>query len=114
MREENLRGADPVFGKPALVYLREPHLPDGRGRLQLVDLARPLAPTEALHAFRDRARADEHHFLARAAQRGDLGGPSADGVMIEPAAVVGDEARAHFHYQALRIGDDRTHRALSP
>ncbi|CAM2152434.1 hypothetical protein PT2222_280081 [Paraburkholderia tropica] len=114
VREQDLRRADVVFGETAFVDLREPHLPDRRRCLQFVDLTRSLAPAEALHALGNRARTDEHDFLALRAQGRDLRGPTADGRMIEPTAVVGDEARTDFHYQTPGIGDDGTHAARSP
>ena len=114
MREQDLRSANVVLGKAALVDLRETHLPDCRGSLKLVDLTWPLRPAEPLHAFGDRARTHEHDLLALRTQRRNLRGPAADCRMIEPTAVVGDEARTDFHYQTPRIGDDGTHAARSP
>jgi hypothetical protein len=89
-----------MLGEAAFVDLRETHLTDSRGRLQFVDFAWPPSPTKPLHAFGNRARTDQHHFLALRAQRCDLRGPTADRSMIEAAPVIGDEARADFHYQS--------------
>ena len=104
----------PCAREAAFVHLRQAHLADGRGGLQFVDFARTLRPAEPLNALGDRARTDQHDFLALLAQRCNLRGPAGDGRVVEPATVVGDEARSYFHYQSLRSGDDRTHRAHSP
>src|ERR1700754_1477603 len=109
MREQNLRGADRMLSEAAFIYLRKPHLPDRSSRLQFVDHARPFGPAEALHAFGNCPGTDEHDLLALFAQRGDLRSPTADRRMVETAPVVGDEARADFHYQSPGICDDGTH-----
>ena len=55
VREQNLRGVQPEMRESGFVGLHQAHLSDrGRG-LQCVDGVRPPRPTEALHAFGNRA-----------------------------------------------------------
>ena len=94
--QQHLRGAEAVRAETAFVDLRQAHLADRGAGLQFVDVGGARFEPQAQHAFGDGAGADQHHFLAQRAQGGDLGGPAGDGGVVEPAAVVGDQGRAHF------------------
>jgi hypothetical protein len=89
-----LRGVQAVLGEGAFVDLRQAHLADGGGGLQLVHLVRALGPAQALHAAAMAPEDTSTTSLPAFAQCGDLARPVADGVEIEPGAVVGDEGGA--------------------
>ena len=100
VRQQDLRGVQAELRERRLVGLHEAHLPDrGRG-LQLVDRARPRASSRGA-CMPSAIAPDETSTtsLARALQRGDLRRPARDGGVVEPAAVVGDEARADLDDQ---------------
>ena len=60
--QQHLGAADAVLAQRRFVDLRQAHLADRRGGLQLVDAVRPRRPAEPLHAFGDRAARDHHHL----------------------------------------------------
>ena len=76
VREQDLRGVQAELRERRLVRLDETHLADRGRRLQLVHRRRARGPAEPLDALGDRARRDEHDFLARVLQLGDLRRPA--------------------------------------
>ena len=55
---------------------------------------RPHGPAEALHALGDRTARHHHDFAALPGEHRHLPAPVADGVGVDAAAFVGDQARA--------------------
>ncbi len=51
MCEQDLRCMQPMRTETRLVGLHQPHLADGRGGLQFVQLTRPSLPAQPLHPF---------------------------------------------------------------
>ena len=109
MREQDLRRMQSILGKRGFVGLHKSHLSDRSRRLQLVHRGRPSAPSKALHAFRDCAGRDQHDLAARALQVRDFLCPTRDCRMIETAAFVRDETRAHFDDDTFGGGDRVAH-----
>ena len=72
MREQDLRGGEPVFAKGRFVDLHQAHLPHGGGGLQLIDFMRTRFPAEPLHTFGDRATRDQQHVDVTFSQRRKL------------------------------------------
>ena len=99
VREQDLRGGEAVFAKAGLVALREPHLADGGGGLQLVDRARPLAPAQALQALGDGAAGHHQAALAELAQLGDLRAPARDRLRVQAAPAAGHQRGADLDHQ---------------
>src|SRR6185503_4471981 len=101
--QQHLRGLQAVAAEGGLVGLREPHLADGGGGLQLVHGVRAFLPAEALHALGDRAARDQDDLLAHLAERGDLLGEARDGGGIHAAPFIGDERRPHLDDERGRL-----------
>ena len=64
--EQHLGAVQAVAAEAALVALREAHLADRGGGLQLVHGVRAPRPAKALHALGDRPARDQDRFLPRA------------------------------------------------
>src|SRR2546430_8813887 len=94
MGEKHLRRMQAVLPEARLVYLHKSHLPDCGGGLQFVHGVRAPCPTQALHAFGDRAARDQDELVAALAKVCDLPCPARDGGRVEPCAPVGDERAA--------------------
>src|SRR4029077_7284248 len=56
-------------------------------------------PAQALHAFGDGARRYEDDLLACGPELGYLRGPARNGVMIQAAALVGDQGRPDLDHE---------------
>ena len=74
-----------------------------RNREFLVQGVRPPLPAEALHARGDGSAGNQHHFAAHPSQLGDLPGPARERIVVEPPALVGDQARANLDDDAFRL-----------
>jgi len=110
VREQDLRAGQAVLAHLGLVHLRQAHLADRRGRLQLVDFARALGPPQAFRSFGNGA-ARHHDDLAPRTrlpvdQGRQLTAPLADGRGIEPTTFVGHEAGADLDDDAVCLAQD--------
>ena len=101
--EQQLRCEQIVRAEARFIGLDQPHLADGGGSLQLVQGVRPPLPAEALHARGDGSAGNQHHFAAHPSQLGDLPGPARERIVVEPPALVGDQARANLDDDAFRL-----------
>ena len=109
--QQHLGAAHLVVAQLGFVHLHQAHLPNGGGRLQLVQLFGAGFPAQAFHAL-GHGPAGDHDQLARRPlvathQRGQLAGPFPDGRLIQTAPLVGDEAGAHFDDNAPRFLNNR-------
>lgn len=89
--QQDLRGAQAVFGERRFVGLAQAHLAHGGRGLQFVHYRRPLAPAQAGHAFGNGAAGYQHDLFALLVQRGDLGRPVRHGSAIQASAFIGDQ-----------------------
>ena len=103
VRQQHLRAGQAVFAQLGLVDLRQTHLADGGRGLQQVDVARPTRPAQPLHALGNGATGHHDHFAPIAHQRRQLAAPLADGALVQPAALVRDQAGAHLYHHALAL-----------
>ena len=107
MCQQHLCTACAVFAQLGLVHLRQAHLPNSGGGLQLMHLAGAHSPAQALHAFGDGATGDHDDLApppALAAHQGrQLATPLANSDLVQPTAFVGDQAGPHLDHDAARI-----------
>ena len=103
MCEQHLGRLQLVLAQAAFIHLHQPHLANGGGSLQLVNLFGAGMPAQALHALGNRAAADHDDFTALLAQGGQLSAPLANGGGIQSAAFVSNQAGAHFHDDAAGL-----------
>ena len=111
--QQHLRGTQLVGAETGFIDLRQAHLADGGASLQFVDIGGTALEAEAQHALGDGARADQHNFLAKRAQAGDLGRPARNGGVVQPAAVVGNQRRADLDDDAGGFLNDGFHNAAA-
>gem|GEM_PF-4860709 len=97
--EEDLGRVPPVGAESVLVGVDECGLADGGGRLQQGRLFGALCPAQALHAGGDRPRGDEADAPPFLEEAGDLLCPAADRLVIQAAAVGGDERAADLDHE---------------
>src|SRR5215210_6840765 len=86
--------------KMRFVSLHEPHLPNGGRGLQFVQGPWTLAPTQPAHTFGDRARGDQHDFLAGLAKSRDLFRPAPNRRKIQTAPLVANQRAANLDHPA--------------
>ena len=110
MRQQHLRRGHAVLAQLGLVHLRQAHLADGGGGLQLVQFVRTAGPAQALHALGDGAAGHHDHLAALGGERGQLPAPFADGALVQPAALVGDQAGTHLDDDAPGLARRGAHR----
>ncbi|MCY1177117.1 hypothetical protein D9M73_174140 [compost metagenome] len=109
MGQQHLGGLQAVGREAGLPRLHQPHLPDRRGSLQLVHVARPGNPAQAAHARRHRAGGYQHQLDAGAVQGDHLLDPHRHGIAIQTAAIRGEQRTADLHHPAPRAGYLLTH-----
>ena len=97
-REQDLRGAHLTLRQPLLVGPEETALPDGRGRLQLVDRRWAAPELEHPHAPGDRAGGDQHHVLTAGMELGHLRADTIEDVGPERSVLPGDDRGAEFRH----------------
>ena len=108
VRQQHLRRVQPELHERRFVRLDEAHLPDGRGGLQFVDRLRPRGPAQA--RLMPSAMAPDDTSTTSRPSRFSCAISSAQRAtarVVEPAPVVGDEARADLDDEPLGAGDDR-------
>ena len=107
MREQHLRAAQTLLAQLGLVHLRQAHLADGGGGLQLSHLARALGPAQALHALGDGAAGDHDDFALDAVftihQCRQLAAPLFNGGLIQTTTFIRNQAGADFDDDATGI-----------
>ncbi|MOA12736.1 hypothetical protein D3C78_1327540 [compost metagenome] len=109
MGQQHLGGLQAVGREAGLPRLHQPHLPDRRGSLQLVHVARPGNPAQAAHARRHRAGGYQHQLDAGAVQGDHLLDPYRHRIAIQPPAVGREQGAADLHHPAPRAGHFLTH-----
>ena len=113
MRQQNLRGFQVVLEKGGLIGLRQPHLANRRGRLQIVHGFRTRRPAQALHASGNGARRHQQDLLASRIERRDLAGAIGNKAIGQPGAVVGHQGTAHLDHDTPGLGNPGSHSSPS-
>ena len=107
MRQQHLGGAKPVLAQLGLIHLGQAHLSHRCGGLQFVQGVGALLPSQALHAFSNRAAGDHDEFATLTHQRAQLTAPFAYGLLVQTTAFVGHQTRADLDHNASCILQDR-------
>ena len=104
--EQHLRGAKTLCAQCGLPRELQPDLARRRRRLELRQRARPPCEAQQRRAERDRPGRDDARALARAHDRGEVGGARGEQPAADAAAPVRDQRRAEL--------DDDRHRCWLP
>ena len=97
MRQKDLCGTQAVLAKNGFIDLNEAHLPDGSGRLKVMDFMRTSRPAESFHPFGNGTGRDHQDFKSPFPKLGNLRAPTLDGSDIEASAFIRDQRGTHFH-----------------
>ena len=108
MGQQHLGRMQPMFLKTGLIGLHQPHLPNGRGGLQLMDGFRPPAPAHAAHALGHRAGGDQDQLPPIGNPGRHLLHPGRQRFPVQPLAVTGQQGTADLHYPAAGGGNSVT------
>ena len=104
-REQDLRGFETFPAQGRVPRALETYLPERRRGLQPRQRPRPPSKAKPRQAERNRTGRHDHDVLAPARERADLRGARREQGAADLPPPVGDERRADFHHQRLRVRD---------
>ena len=111
--QQHLRAAHAIFAQFGFVHLRQAHLPDCGGGLQLVQFLRSAGPAEPLHAFGNRSARHHHQFAPLGSQSRQLPTPVADRLGINTSTLIRHQAGANLDDDATSALERNAHGMLS-
>ena len=98
--QQYLGSGDVIALEGALVALYQYRLAHRRSRLQVVHQVRAVVPAQAHETRGHRAAGHQHHLATLLAQQHQLGHQAGDHILVQPAAVVGQQGAADLYHPA--------------